>query len=86
MRKVLGEKGPGEKGRDSSPAVRPPAVKKKKKTIAQALQIVSPTPDLSSSSLDSASSRSDSPAPVPEDTSSSLQLETFRPGSGPSQP
>ena len=86
MRKALGEKGSGEKGHDSSPAVRSPAAKKKKKTIAQALQIVSPTPDLSSSSSDSASSRSDSLAPVPEDTSNSLQLETFRPGSGPSQP
>ena len=47
---------------------------------------MSPAPDLSSSSLDSVSSQPDNLALVPEDTSSSPQLETFRPGSGPSQP
>ena len=34
LRKTPGEKGPGEKGRNSSPTVCPPAAKKKKKTIA----------------------------------------------------
>ena len=86
LRKAPGEKGPDEKGRGSSPTIRSPAAKKKKKTIAQALQIVSPAPDLLSSFSDFASSQSDSPAPVPDDTSSSPQLDTFRPGSGPSQP
>ena len=87
LRKALGEKGPGEKGRDSSPAVRPPAAKKKKKnTIAQALQIVSPIPNLSSSSFDSAYNRSDNPTLEPEDTSSFPQLETFHLGPGSSQP
>ena len=53
LMKALGEKGPGEKERGSFPAVRPLATKKKKKnTIAQALQTVSPTPNLSSSSFD----------------------------------
>ena len=57
-------KGPGKKGCGSSPTVRLPAAKKKKKkTIAQALQVVSPAPNLSSSSSDSASSRPDNPAP-----------------------
>ncbi|RVW72062.1 hypothetical protein CK203_054799 [Vitis vinifera] len=79
-------KAPGEKGCNSSPTVCPPAAKKKKKTIAQALQVVSSTPDLSSSSSDSASSRPNNPAPEPKDTSSSPQLETFRPGPSSSQP
>ena len=55
-------KAPGEKGRSSLPAIHPQAAKKKKKTIAQALNIVSPAPDLSSSSSDLASSRSGGPA------------------------
>lgn len=62
LRKALGEKGPGEKGHGSSPVVRPPAAKKEKKTITQALKIVSLASDLSSSSLDSVSSRPNSPA------------------------
>ena len=85
LRKVPSEKGPGEKGRDSSPMVRhSTAKKKKKKTIAQALQVVSPAPDLSSSSSDSASSRPDNLAPDPDETSSSPRLKTFRLGLGPS--
>ena len=50
-------KAPGEKGRDSSPTVRPSAIKeknkkkKKKKTLAQALWVVSPILDFSSSSF-----------------------------------
>lgn len=47
---------------------------------------MSPAPDLSSSSSHSASSRSDSLTQVPEDTSSFLQLDTFHPGTSPSQP
>ena len=75
-------KAPGEKGCDSSPAVRPPATKekkkkKKKKTITQAIWVVSSIPDLSSSSFESVPSRSDNLAPEPEDTSGSPQLETF---------
>ena len=85
LRKAPGKKGPSEKGRSFSPVVRPPATKKKKKTIG-ALKIVSPPPNLSSSSLDSASSRPDSPAQVPDDTSSSPQLDTFHPGTSSSQP
>lgn len=47
LRKTPGEKEPGKKkGRGSSPTVHPPAAKKKKKTIAQALKIVSPPSDL----------------------------------------
>ena len=65
-------KAPGEKGRDSSHAVCPSAAKKKKeKTIAQALQVVSSTPNLSSSSSDSASSRPNNPTSEPKDTSNS---------------
>ena len=61
-------KAPGEKGRDSSPMVRSPTAKeKKKKTIVQALQVVSPVPDLSSSSSESAPSRPDKPVPEPEE-------------------
>ena len=54
-------KAPSEKGRGSSPVVRPQAAKKKKKTIAQALKIVFPAPDLSSSSSYSTSSQLDNP-------------------------
>ena len=81
-------KAPGEKGRNSSPAVCPPAAKKKKKknTIAQALRVVSPTPDLSSSSSDSVPNWPDNPALEPKDTFGSPQLETFRPGPSSSQP
>ena len=43
-------------------------------------------PDFSSSSLDSASNRPDSPEQVSEDTSRSPQLDTFHSGTGPSQP
>lgn len=46
---------------------------------------MSPPPDLSSFFSDPTSSRSDSPAQVPEITSSSPQLDTFNPGTGPSQ-
>ena len=81
LRKVL-----GEKGRSSLPAIHPQATKKKKKTIAQALKIVSPAPDLSSSSSNLASSQSGGPAQAPEDNSSSLQLDTINPGTDPSQP
>ena len=80
------KKAPGEKGRDSSTAARPPATKEKKKkkkktkkTIAQALRIVSPTPDLPSSSCEFGPSRPYNPASEPEDTSGSPQLEPFRP-------
>ena len=58
----------------------------KKKTIAQALQVVSPTPDLLSSFSDSTPSRPDNPAPESENTSGSPQLETFCPGPNSSQP
>ena len=75
-----------EKGHSSSPAVRPQAKKKKKKTIAQALKIVSPVPNLSSSSTDSAYNRSDGLAQASEDNSSSPWLDTVNPGTGPSQP
>ena len=90
-------KAPGEKGRSSSPVVRPPATKEKKKkkkkkkkktkkTIVQALQVVSPTPDLSSSSCRFEPSLSYNPASEPEETSGSPQLEPFRPGPSSSQP
>ncbi|RVW63301.1 hypothetical protein CK203_058758 [Vitis vinifera] len=80
-------KAPSEKGRDPSPAARPPTTKekrkkkkKKKKTIAQALQVVSLTLDLSSSFSESVPIRPNNPTPEPEDTSGSSQLETFRRG------
>ena len=84
------KKAPGEKGCDSSPAACPLATKEKKKkktkkTIAQALRIVSPTPDILSSSCESGPSRLYNPAPEPEDTSGSPQLEPFRPGPSSSQ-
>ena len=86
MRKALGEKGSREKERGSSPAIRPLAAKKKKKkTIVQALQIVSPAPNLSSSFSDSTSNQPDNPATEPKATSSFLLLETFCLRSGPSQ-
>ena len=68
------------------PAIYPQAAKKKKKTIAQTLKIVSLTLDLSSSSSDLASSRSGGLAQALEDNSSSLQLDTINPGTDPSQP
>ena len=91
LRKAL-----GEKRRHSSPTARPPATKEKKKTkktkktLAQVLRIVASTPEASSSSCRSGPSRSDHTIPEseeaeePEATSSSPQLETFRPG--PSSP
>ena len=81
-------KAPSEKGRNSSPVVRPPATKEKnkKKTLAQALWVVSPILDLSSSSSESVPSRLDNPILEPEDTSGSPQLETFRPRPNSSQP
>ena len=75
-----------EKGYSSSPAVRPQAAKKKNKTIAQALKIVSPIPNFSSSSTDSVYNRSDGPTQASEDNSSSPRLDTVNPGIGPSQP
>ena len=83
-------KAPGEKGHDSSPTARLPATKEKKKTkktLAQVLRIVAPTPEPSSSSCRSRPNRLDHTIPEPEELeaiSSSLQLETFRPG--PSSP
>ena len=85
-------KAPGEKGRDSSPVVRPPTTKEKKKmkkTIAQALRIVSQTPDLQSSSCESGPNRPYNPAlkpKEPKDTSDSPQVETFRLGPSSFQP
>ena len=75
-----------EKGHSSSPVVRPQAAKKKKKTIAQALKIVSPVPNLSSSSTYSEYNRSDGLAQASEDNSSSPWLDTINQGTGPSQP
>ena len=48
--------------------------------------MVSLTPDLLSSSSDSVPNRLDNPAPKPEDTFGSPQLETFRSGPSSSQP
>ena len=88
-------KAPGEKGRNSSPVARPPTTKKKKKTkktLVQVLRIVAPTPEASSSSCRSGPNRSDHTIPEseeveePEATSSSPQLETFRPGPSSPQP
>ena len=50
-------KAPGEKGHGLSPTVCPLAAKKEKKTLAQAIKIVSPAPEPLSSSIASASSR-----------------------------
>ena len=78
-------KAPGEKGRDSSPAARSSTIKeKKKKTLTQVLRIVAPIPELSPSSCRSGPSRLYHTIPKPEATSSSPQLETFRPGPSPS--
>ena len=87
-------KAPGEKGRDSPPAARPPATKeKKKKTLAQVLQIAVPTLEASSSSCRSGPSRPDHTIPEseeeakePEATSSSLQLIVFNQGPNSPQP
>ena len=60
--------------------------RRKKNTIAQALKIVFPTPNLSSSSTDSASNRLGDLAQASEGNSSSPRLDTFDPRTGPSQP
>ena len=91
-------KAPGEKGRDSSPAARPPTTKKKKKTkktkktLAQVLRIAALTPEALSSSCRSGPSQPDhtisesEEAKEPEATSNSLQLVIFHPGPSSPQP
>lgn len=77
-------KAPGEKGRGSSSVVCLPATKKKKKTIAKTIKVVSPTPEPSSSTTASASSQPASSTQVSRGDSSSPRLDTIDPGIGPS--
>ena len=78
-------KAPDEKGCGSSPAVRPPTTNKKKKTLSQAIKIVSLTPKPSSSSIASASGQSGGSTLASEGNSHSPRLDTVNPGIGLSQ-
>lgn len=77
---------PGEKGRGSSSTACPLTEKKKKKTIAKAIQVTTPTPKSPSTSTTSASNRSTSSTQASEGDSSSLRLDSSDPGTRPSEP
>lgn len=81
LRKALGERGHGSSSMGS-----PPVEKKKKKTIAKVIKVVSPTPEPSSTSTALASNRSTSSTQVSEGDSSSSRLDTINSGIDPSQP
>ena len=80
------KKAPDQKSCGPSSRARPPPKNKKKKTIAKAIKVASPTLESSFTSTASTSNRSTSSAQASEGESSSSMLDTIDPRIGPSQP